>query len=156
MLICGVELGLWERTTVFLRLIVVLSSAQALVKDLQRFWRVDVEFATKVVSSAYSSSRINSCLTFDCARRRERLNNLPDVRQCIDAPDGFGNARMSSAVKKIAEVMSKDPPLLDATFDRKTMRCRAIDLNSCMHAVAERQDDAEQCFRAVKSAEDRE
>jgi len=99
----GEEQGPWDKTTVLLRVIVVWNLAQALAKELQRFWRVDVEVATKAAPSAYRGSRINSCLTFDLARKRERSNNFPEVRQCNNIPDGFEKACMSSAVKKIAK-----------------------------------------------------
>ena len=64
---------------------------------------MDVEVATKAASSAYSSSQINSRLTFDLTRKRERSNNFPEVRQCNNTPDGFAKARTSSALKKIAK-----------------------------------------------------
>ena len=97
---CGEEQGPWDKTTFLLRLIVVWNSAQELAKELQKFSRVD---ATKAASSAYSSSQINSRLTFDLARKRERSNNFPEVWQCNITSDGFEKAHMSSAVKKIAK-----------------------------------------------------
>ena len=66
---------------------VVINFAQALTKEKQRFWKMDVEVATKAASSAESGYRANSHLTFDHARRRERLNSHPEVRQCNNTPD---------------------------------------------------------------------
>jgi len=114
-----------------------------------------VEVATKVALSAYSSSRINS-QTFDLARKRERSNNFPEVRQCNNTPDVFEKARMSSTVKKIEEGGSNNAPLLGTAFDWKTARSRATDLNSSMHVIVELQDNVEQCVRAAKAPEDRE
>ena len=46
---------------------------------------------------------MNSRLTFDFARKRERLSNFPEVRQCNNRVDGFEKACMSNAVKKITK-----------------------------------------------------
>ena len=117
---CGEEQGPWDKITILLRLIVVWNSAQALAKELHRLWRVDVEVVTKAASSACSSSRMNSRLTFDMTRKRERSNNFPEVRQCHNTPDGFEKARMSSAVKKIAKrVGARTHPCLTPRFIRK-------------------------------------
>ena len=111
---------------------------------------MDVEVATKAASSACSSSRINSRLTFDLARKRERSNNFPEVRQCNNTPDGF-----KKAVKTIAEGRSRNAPLLDTAFDWKTARSRAIDVNSSMHVIVEVQYNVEECVRAAKAPGDR-
>jgi len=63
---------------------------------------------------------------------------------------------MSTEVEKIAKGGRKDALLLDTTFDWKTARSRAVNLNSSMYAIVELQDNAEQCVRTAKAPEVRE
>ena len=64
-------------TTVFVKLMVILKSLQALAKRSHRFCKYTSEWATRAASSAYSNSRISTRLVLVLARSRERLSNLP-------------------------------------------------------------------------------
>ena len=72
-----------------------------ILKRSNRFCKCISEWATRAVSSAYSSSRISTRLVLAVARSRERLNSPPVLRVWSMTPSSSGKACARRAEKNI-------------------------------------------------------